>query len=167
VIFAILAVSRFLMVLKNEIIIARNCDIHLEHAFAKKSQSGCAIDYLAAWGQSLRTLRFPRQCRPMSALNPLAIKLLRRRERRFVPQADKRTAVVQTERPPVRRSRRNPIRCFGQAAASAAAFCFLRRVSSAITPRPPAKSGSAAGSGVVVASLELTLISMVSPNILA
>jgi hypothetical protein len=33
--------------------------------------------------------------------------------------------------------------------------CVLRRASSPIRPRPPAKSGSAAGNGVAVTSLEL------------
>src|SRR5208283_102818 len=47
----------------------------------------------------------------------------------------------------LRRSLRNPIRCFAQAA-SAAAFRYLRQPSRPIAPRPVAKSGSAAGSGV-------------------
>ena len=48
-----------------------------------------------------------------------------------------------------RRSLRNPIRCFDQAAASAAAFLrFLRQPSRPNAPRPEAKSGSAPGSGV-------------------
>ena len=40
---------------------------------------------------------------------------------------------------------RNPIRCFDQAAIAAAFFCFLRRARNTKTPRPDAKSGSAAG----------------------
>jgi hypothetical protein len=46
-----------------------------------------------------------------------------------------------------RRSLRNPIRCFDQAA-SAAAFRFLRQPSRLNAPRPVAKSGRAAGRGV-------------------
>ena len=55
-----------------------------------------------------------------------------------------------------RRSLRNPIRCFDQAAAGAAAvffrfaFRFLHQPSRPIEPRPLAKSGSAAGRGVVL-----------------
>ena len=48
-----------------------------------------------------------------------------------------------------RRSLRNPIRCFDQAATIAAAFRFLRQPSRPNAPRPVAKSGRAAGSGVV------------------
>jgi hypothetical protein len=48
----------------------------------------------------------------------------------------------------LRRSFRNPIRRFDQAAArAAAAFCFLRRARRPITPRPVAKSGRPAGRG--------------------
>src|SRR5260370_6745651 len=46
-----------------------------------------------------------------------------------------------------RRSLRNPIRCFGQAAAIAAAFRILRQPSRPNPTRPLVKSGSAAGSG--------------------
>jgi hypothetical protein len=45
-----------------------------------------------------------------------------------------------------RRSLRNPIKCFDQAAS--AAFRFLRQPSRPKAPRPVAKSGRAAGSGV-------------------
>jgi hypothetical protein len=47
------------------------------------------------------------------------------------------------------RSLRNPIRCFGQAAACA--FRFLRQPSKPNAPRPVAKSESAPGSGVATA----------------
>ena len=49
-----------------------------------------------------------------------------------------------------RRSLRNLIRCFGQAASAVAAFFFLRQPSKPNAPRPVAKSGRAAGSGVDV-----------------
>ena len=43
------------------------------------------------------------------------------------------------------------IKFFGQAAATAAAALrFFRRASKPIMPRPPAKSGSAAGNGVAM-----------------
>jgi hypothetical protein len=57
--------------------------------------------------------------------------------------------IVLQRKTAARRSLRNPIRCFDQAAASAAAFRFLRQPSKPNAPRPEAKSGRAAGSGVV------------------
>ena len=53
---------------------------------------------------------------------------------------------ARTERPPTGAVLRNSNRCFDQAAASA--FRFLRQPSRPNAPRPQAKSGSAAGSGV-------------------
>ena len=62
----------------------------------------------------------------------------------FVPIADMRELICTTERPP-----RNLISYFYQAAGAAAAFFrFLRQPSRPNAPRPVAKSGSAAGSGV-------------------
>ena len=49
-----------------------------------------------------------------------------------------------------RRPLRNPIRCFDQVLATAAAFRFLRQPSRPNAPRPLAKSGSAAGTGVSI-----------------
>ena len=46
---------------------------------------------------------------------------------------------------------------------AAAFFCFLRRASQPITPRPLAKRGNAAGIGVVVASI----ISVTEPRSVA
>ena len=61
---------------------------------------------------------------------------------RFVPIAD-----IVNRKTAWRRSFQNSIWCFDQAASAAALF-FLRQPSSPKPPRPVAKSGSAAGSGV-------------------
>src|SRR5262249_28123518 len=67
---------------------------------------------------------------------------------RFVPIADILN-VQRNRKTASRRSVRNTICCFRHAA-SAAAFRFLRHPNSPKTPRPVAKSGRAAGSGVAV-----------------
>jgi hypothetical protein len=54
-----------------------------------------------------------------------------------------------------RRSLRNPIACFDQAAAATCAFRFLRQPNGPITPKPVAKSGSAAGIGVPATIVKL------------
>src|SRR5664280_926790 len=82
----------------------------------------------------------------MSAVTPIADKLLQCRD---CPLCAIRVIRCDAkERPPARRSLRNPIRCFDQAAA-AAAFRFLRQPSIPNAPRPLTKSGRAAGNGVV------------------
>jgi hypothetical protein len=66
---------------------------------------------------------------------------------------------------PLRRSLRNPIRCLDQAAASAVAFLrFLRRESRPNAPRPVAKSGSAAGSGVAAVNSVKSVVPKVSES---
>jgi hypothetical protein len=58
-----------------------------------------------------------------------------------------------------RRSLRNPIRCVDQATAiTAAPFRFLRQRNRPSAPRPVAKSGRAAGSGVTAAPLVVMLL---------
>ena len=65
----------------------------------------------------------------------------------------KRTCSSENRKSASRRSLLSPVCCFGHAA-SAAAFFFLRQPSRANAPTPVAKSGSAAGSGVVASARE-------------
>src|ERR1019366_9996834 len=69
----------------------------------------------------------------------------------YLPLADSCTATNSTNRKTAsRRSLRNRIRCFDQAAS---AFRFLRQPSRPNAPRPEAKSGRAAGRGVAPTAL--------------
>ena len=74
---------------------------------------------------------------------------LRIRRRSALQQPKQKSRLAAAFQFPVRRIRQ---------AAKAEIFCFLRRENMPSKPRPPAKSGSAAGSGVVVTSKERKLL---------
>ena len=80
-----------------------------------------------------------RQCRPLSAVHPIADIRGCGWNVCFVPIATKRTAKRKTAS---RRSLRNPIRRIGQAAANTTPFRFLRQPSRPNAPRPLAKRES-------------------------
>src|ERR1035441_7321160 len=73
----------------------------------------------------------------MSALPPKVDKRECGRISRFVQEADIREMTCAKRETVSRRSLRNPIRCFDQAAAVAAAFRFLRHLP---TPAAPARA---------------------------
>jgi len=93
---------------------------------------------------------------PMSrtrlATTPCASLILRHHQTGQRTSTSKLSIMLSTHRKTAsRRPLRNPIRCFDQAAARAAEFFrFLRQPSRPNAPRPVAKRGRAAGSGVAV-----------------